>query len=285
MTTYREVDGHITREYALAEGEIFRKQTDKALVEIVPTKEFGLAFFIDNELQLAEKDEYIYHEMLVHPCLATSKKRDHICIIGGGDGCAVREVLKWPDVVSVNVIDWDKEVTDLFTEKYSFLNKNSLQDYRVRVENSNIQERIHDEMVYDCILIDLVDPNPLKENFSDLWYDTLFLAKHWIQSTGSVVINLGGLLPWKAEAIDSFVQHVTSRFSWNRYLHKVFVPSFGREWCFLLLTNNRVERLQNLPPDLQYCSQNAWVASRLWSKDYQSVMDLNLLYEHSLEDE
>jgi spermidine synthase len=276
MTTYKEEDGNITREYKLADGPIYRNRSEKALIEIVPTQEFGLALFLDNELQLTEKDEYIYHEMLVHPCLATSQSQERICIIGGGDGCAVREVLKWSGVKSVDVIDWDKQVTDLFTTSYSFLNKNSLQDSRVRVQNRNIQELLREDREYDCILIDLVDPNPLKDGYANLWYDTLFLAKHWMRESGSVIVNLGGVLPWKTHTVDSFVQFVKTPFSCPQYIHKVFVPSFGREWCFLLLTWNQINAFAPLPSDLLYFSEETWKTSRTWSKDFQDAFHLNL---------
>jgi spermidine synthase len=63
MAVYKERDGDLVREYALQEGKpIWKKRTQRAMVEVVPTKSYGTALFIDNELQLTEKDEYIYHE-------------------------------------------------------------------------------------------------------------------------------------------------------------------------------------------------------------------------------
>ena len=92
MAVYRENDGFLVREYELTHSAIVQKQTKKAFLEIVPTKEYGTALFLDGELQLTEKDEYIYHESLVHPCLMTAITRKKVCILGGGDGCAAREV-------------------------------------------------------------------------------------------------------------------------------------------------------------------------------------------------
>lgn len=271
MAVYREIDGNLTREYVLEGGDIFRKQTEKALVELVPTKEFGTALFIDGELQFTEKDEYIYHEALVHPCLMTSSAQKKVCILGGGDGCAAREVLKWPDVESIHIIDWDKEVTDLFSHRFAHLNNWSLNDTRVTIENKNIQECLHEDRSYDCILVDLLDP---KETQTDLWYDILFLAKHWIQPSGSIVINAGGITPWQVDTVNWLLQMIESKTSFKRILYKTFVPSFGKEWCFILISKGVNESANSLstrlPSTLKYFSSATWdhIYTHTWTKDY-----------------
>ena len=255
MAVYREIDGNIVREYKLdIHGIIYRKQSDKALLEIVPTLEYGNAFFIDGELQLTEKDEYIYHEMFVHPCLGLSSSRRNICILGGGDGCAAREVLRWSGVWSIDLIDWDKDVTDLFTRKYGHLNNHVLQDPRIHIENCNIQELLHEQRGYNCVLIDLLDPDPTKEGQIDLWYDVLFLAKNWVVPGGCIVINAGGCTPWQTQSLKWILDLVRKRFAMSISLYKVFVPSFGREWCFILLTQNETNTniIQGLPEGLRY---------------------------------
>lgn len=268
MAVYRETDGWIVREYVLDRGEILRKQTERALVEIVPTKEFGKALFIDNELQLTEKDEYIYHEAFVHPCLSLSKKRKKVCIIGGGDGCAVREVLKWHDVEQIDLIDWDSQMTDLFRTQYSWLNKNALQHLKVRIENENIRDFLHEERSYDCILIDLIDPNVEKEYTVDLWYDILFMAKHWITEKGCIVMNAGGVTPWSNQNIEWLVEIIQIRFPWSIKLYKTFVPSFAREWCFILLSESDTDTLDKLPQELRYLEKETWKHMGYWPREY-----------------
>jgi spermidine synthase len=280
MAVYRETDGNIVREYRLqGEEEIVRKQTKRAFVEIVPTKEYGTSLFIDNELQLAEKDEYIYHEMLVHPCLASSQTRKRVCIMGGGDGCAAREVLKWGnDVESIDIIDWDSEVTELFTNQYPWLNHESLSNQKVHLDHVNIRELLHEERSYDCILIDLLDPNLQEEGQDALWYDIFFLAKHWIQEGGSIVINAGGITAWDTQAIHCFLDLVQRRIQWPLHLYKVFVPSFGREWCFLLFNTSSILSFKPLPTDLSYMSIDAWnqAHSSAWTPDYRKAFHLNI---------
>jgi spermidine synthase len=288
MTTYREKDEEIVREYTLEIEEIFRKETENAFVEIVPLKEYGRSLFIDGQLQFTEKDEYIYHEALVHPCLATIEPRHSVCIIGGGDGLAAREVLRWGDAIhSIDIIDWDKEITDLFTEKYSDLNNESLQDSKVHIENENIRELLHDDRLYDCIIIDLLDPNPFEEGQTDLWYDVLFIARNWIKNGGSIVINAGGITPWDTEVVDWLVDLVQKKIKWNLSLYKVFVPSFGREWCFILLTQSERPYVEHLPDDVRFITKQAWkqMYSYGWTKDYRQNLYLNLEDQLPGEDE
>jgi len=259
MAVYRETDGAIVREYKLQVGiPVHQIQSPHALIELVPTKEYGLSLFLDNELQFAEYDEHIYHELLVHPCLAFSKQRGRICIIGGGDGFAAREVFRWPSIDRVDLIDWDAEMTRLFQTEYSHLNSKSLQDPRVFIENKSIQDCIHDHRAYDCILVDLLDPDFSKENQLDLWYDVLFLIKQWIQPGGCCVVNLGGILPWDSDTVVQMMSLLTKRLGLPLTLYKVFVPSFGREWCFALMGPEDSTTLPPLPSSLRYLTANRW---------------------------
>jgi predicted membrane-bound spermidine synthase len=281
MAVYRETDGDIVREYALQEGmPVFTKQTKRAFLDIVSTKAYGTTLFLDNELQFAEKDEYIYHEMLVHPCLLASQSRKNICIIGGGDGCAAREILKWGNEVdSIDIIDWDSEVTTMFTKEYKWINSESLNNQKVNIENVNIRECLHEERSYDCILIDLLDPN-LEEPYQlDLWYDCLFLAKQWLKEGGSMIINAGGMTSWDTKSVVSFFDLAQRRLHYPLFLSKVFVPSFGRDWCFVQNFTSEDLDFDRLPNNLRYMSKEAWNSAFFtgWAPDYRRCFRLNTM--------
>lgn len=291
MSVYREKDGSITREYSLEEEQpIFQKRTERALVEIVPTKEFGKALFIDNELQLTEKDEYIYHEMLVHPCLALSNCVYSVCVIGGGDGCAVREVLKWKDidgrkVQRIDVIDWDEEVTDLFQGECSDWNENALNESIVTIENEDIAGEFEweDRRDYDVVIVDLTDPDFTVYGQRNLWESVLYAVKKWGDKYGSIVINAGGITPTNTENLNVLLEMVRDSFSqtMNIHLYKVFVPSFGREWCFILMNQQTDLDLEVLPNSLRYCSKYTWQHAYKygWCKEYLENIYLNLSHQ------
>lgn len=275
MAVYRETDGDLVRDYPLQVGPILRNQTDKALVEIVTTKAYGCAFFLDNQLQLTEKDESIYHEMLVHPAVALSAFRDSVCILGGGDGCAVREVLKWPDVKRIDLIDWDETVTDLFTNQYSDINQGALLNSRVTVENRDVRELLSEDRSYGCLVIDLIDLDVSDEQQRILFHTLWNIAYKWCVPGGSVVVNLGGITPWETEGVNWAAEQL-KHLAWPLSLYKVFVPSFGREWVFGLATQNDTLPFEDVPKDLTQFSQETWRAALSWSPAYRKALGLNL---------
>lgn len=288
MAVYREIDGDIVREYQLEQKPVQQFQTEKALVEIVPTKAYGFVLFVDNELQLAEKDEHIYHELLIHPCMANATRVSEICVMGGGDGCAVREILKWNEdsyksLGKIDVIDYDESITELFKTKLSYFNNNALNHPNVSIENEDLLT-YEEKRCYDCIFIDLVDPHFENGNQSgiDFWSSLLDLAKHWLDPYGSLVINAGGILPWEVHTVNILVEMVRERFDLNLHIYKVFVPSFGREWCFLLLNQRTEMELSSLPPDLHYLSERTWkqAYSDGWSNQY--LLNICADFEHQL---
>ena len=78
-------------------------------------KEFRL--YLNNNLQFSSTDEYRYHEALVHPAFSFAKKIENVLVLGGGDGFAVREILKYPEVKNVTLVDLDGEMTKFFSRK------------------------------------------------------------------------------------------------------------------------------------------------------------------------
>ncbi len=103
----------------------------------------NLRCYINGHLQFNEADEHIYHENLVHPAMHLATRREKILILGGGDGLALREVLKYPDVQSVSLVDLDPMMTELAATDPNLirLNGGSMQDPRlIRKEAAGITE-------------------------------------------------------------------------------------------------------------------------------------------------
>src|SRR5688572_16273676 len=91
--------------------------------------------FLNGNLQFSSLDEYRYHESLIHPGLSRLKDAKNVLVLGGGDGLAVREILKYPNVETVTLVDLDKAITDLFLSNTSLqaINKNSLQSPKLKI--------------------------------------------------------------------------------------------------------------------------------------------------------
>ncbi len=101
--------------------------------------------FINNHLQFSSADEFIYHENLVHPAMSVAPRRKNILILGGGDGLALREVLKYSDVEKVILCDLDPGITRLASAHPAFvrMNGNSLQDARVTVLKNQVLKAVN----------------------------------------------------------------------------------------------------------------------------------------------
>ena len=98
-----------------------------------------VACYINGRLQFNSADEFIYHENLVHPAMMIAPRRERILILGWGDGLALREVLKYPDVASVTLVDIDPRMTELAAKNPHFvhLNGNSLGSSRLVILHNN----------------------------------------------------------------------------------------------------------------------------------------------------
>ncbi len=121
---------------------IFSETSKYQHVVLTESRDGSVSCYINGHLQFDGHDEHIYHEMLVHPAMSIAPRHDRVLILGGGDGLALREVLKYDDVESVTLVDLDPVMTELAmkNEHFTQLNKGSLSDARVTsVENLAIE--------------------------------------------------------------------------------------------------------------------------------------------------
>jgi spermidine synthase len=213
-----------------------------------------LRLFLNAHLQFSSRDEYRYHEALVHPGLASIPGARHVLVLGGGDGLAVREILRYPNVETVTLVDLDPDVTRLFATHplLTELNAGSLKSPRVRVINADAfiwLDRNTD--IYDFVVVDFPDPN----NYGvGKLYTTAFyrlLARH---------INRGGLAvvqstsPLFARRSFWSIAETLKQAGLETRPYHVYVPSFG-EWGFVLAGTRAAadyEPPTALPPGLRY---------------------------------
>jgi spermidine synthase len=128
---------------------------------LVTNNAAGFQLFLNGNLQFSSADEYRYHEALVHPAMSAAKAAKRVLILGGGDGLALREVLKYAGVEHVTLVDLDPAMTALSSRfvPLARLNANSFRDPRVRVVNEDAMiwiERVRDQ--FDVAIVDFPDP-------------------------------------------------------------------------------------------------------------------------------
>ncbi|HYY41971.1 MAG TPA: polyamine aminopropyltransferase, partial [Pyrinomonadaceae bacterium] len=133
---------------------------------VITRNRAGFQLFLNGNLQFSSADEYRYHEALVHPPLALASEGGRgvssVLVLGGGDGLALREILKHPSVEEVVLVDLDPDMTELSRRfpPLARLNRDSFEDPRVRVVNEDALIWLeHDTPPFDAAIVDFPDPN------------------------------------------------------------------------------------------------------------------------------
>jgi spermidine synthase len=235
-----------------ADQVIFSKQTRYQRIVLTRWKD-DLRLFLSSHLQFSSRDEYRYHEALVHPGLSAVPNARNVLVLGGGDGLAVREILKYPGVESVTLVDLDPEMTQLFSSNpmLTRLNLHSLTNARVHVINADAFVWLdeHPDM-YDFVVADFPDPT----NYSlGKLYTTAFyrlLGKH-LSAHGLAVIQ--STSPMFARQSYWCIETTLRQAGLRTYPYHVYVPSFG-EWGYMLAGHVPWEPPAALPAGLRFLS-------------------------------
>jgi spermidine synthase len=235
-----------------ADEVIFSRDTRYQRIVLTKWKD-DVRLFLSSHLQFSSRDEYRYHEALVHPGLAAIPGARRVLVLGGGDGLAVREILKYPDVQSITLVDLDPEMTRLFsTHPYLVtLNQHSLTNARVHVINSDAFPWLQQtDDAYDFVVVDFPDPT----NYSlGKLYTTAFyrlLAKH-LSAHGLAVVQ--STSPLFARQSYWCIVETLKQAGLKTYPYHLYVPSFG-EWGFVLAGLYPYESPVRLPGGLRYLS-------------------------------
>ncbi|MBI5595086.1 MAG: polyamine aminopropyltransferase [Elusimicrobia bacterium] len=207
--------------------------------------------YLNGHLQFASRDEYRYHEALVHPGLAALREPRRVLVMGGGDGMAVRELLRDPRVESVTLVDLDPEMTRLFrdNELLARLNAGSLRSPKVTVVNADAFEWLeaHDGP-FDFMVADF--PDPSNYSIGKLYSQTFFeLARRRLRPGG--ILSVQATSPMFARRSFWCVDETMRRAGFDPVPYHAFVPSFG-EWGFVLGTTSPYRVPRAFPPGLRF---------------------------------
>ena len=228
---------------------------------IVVTKQSkDIRLFLNSNLQFSSIDEYRYHEALVHPVLSAISNPVRVLIIGGGDGLALREVLKYKTVEAVTLVDLDPAMTKLFSSNalLTGLNNKSLLSPKLKIINqdaflwlkniSNLGEG--DKPKFDAIIIDVPDPS----NFSigKLYSLSFFRLLHQIITENSMIV-VQSTSPLVARKSFWCVNNTLQAAGFLTAPYHAYVPSFG-DWGYVIASLKPYELPQHYPEGLRYIS-------------------------------
>lgn len=251
---------------------------------IILTKENNdLRLFLNGNLQFSSRDEYRYHEALVHPAMQSANNRKKILVLGGGDGLAVREILKYPDVEAVHLVDLDSAMTQLFKTNSALLelNENSLLHEKVSVSNTDAFIWLKENKdIFDVIIIDFPDPSnfSLGKLYSLAFYEEL--KKH-LSDQGACVIQ--STSPYYARKSFWCIENTCRAGGWATTPYHAYVPSFG-EWGFILIHHSpRPLPFISKKENMRFLDTNTWQQMQNFPQDMSFVeTEINRLNNQSL---
>lgn len=193
-----------------ADKVIYAEQTKYQRIVITQWKN-DYWLYLNGNQQLCTRDEIMYHEPLVHPAMTMHPNPTDVLVLGGGDGCAVREILKYPKVEEITLVDLDPAMTNLGKSNpiLTELNQNSLSNEKVKILNDDgYKYLLATDNYYDIIIIDLPDPRSVELGrlYSHEFYKVCY--KHL--RPGGVIITQAGSPYFATQAFTCILETMKS---------------------------------------------------------------------------
>ncbi|MEO6919952.1 MAG: polyamine aminopropyltransferase [Collimonas sp.] len=248
-------------------------------IEIADSAEFGKVMRLDGAFMTSERDEFFYHECLVHPAALSHPHPRRALIVGGGDGGSSEELLKHPSIKHITLCEIDPQVIQLAREHLQQIHHGALDDPRVRHVAEDGFAFVKDaarspkaDQLYDLILLDLTDPQSADGSAlaADCYTEEFLQACRTLLDTGgALVMHLGSPFhhPQRFSQLRRRLGNVFRQVS----PYTVYVPLYGALWGMAVASDTLdprqldsqtiASRLRERPlPELQYYNENVHVA-------------------------
>nr|WP_315467085.1 polyamine aminopropyltransferase [uncultured Undibacterium sp.] len=218
-------------------GEVLAEvQSPYQLIQIADTPEFGKIMRIDGAMMTSEKDEFYYHEALVHPAAISHGNPKNALIIGGGDGGSTEELLKYRSIQNITLCEIDEQVIALSRQYLTTIHQDAFDSPKVSIIHTDgfafIQENQENgHELYDLILLDLTDPiAPNGNNLSESCMSEEFFRACYVRlnNGGAIVLHLGSEFyhQMRYQTTLARLQNVFDIVS----PYSVFIPLYGAMW-------------------------------------------------------
>lgn len=252
------------------------------LVETLELELFGKSLFIEHIAMITTYDEFIYHESLVHPTLISLARPEKVLIIGGGDGGALREVLKHP-VEEVTMVELDRSVIEMVKRNVPEVPRDSFEDRRLKLVIGDGRKYVENcEEKYDAVILDVTDPyGQAVRLYTKEFYSAV---RRLLREGGLMVTHSGGVHVYRTtfQRIYRAIREVFRKHA----VAKAYVPSFVDEWSFSFGSDHTV------PPELDKGTLERRFEERLKGRTrfylpevHYAIFNLPLYLREALEEE
>lgn len=222
------------------------EKSNQQSMAVFDNLEFGRVLALDGIIQLAAKDEYIYHEMLVHPALFSHTILDYphvsrVLVIGGGDGGVLRELLRHQSVDCVDMVEYDRRVVDISCECFPNVSHGAFMDSRARLHIGDGAKFVSEYRgrKYHVIIIDSSDPvGPNISLFTDEFYENI--RRNCMEKESIVIRQIGS---WFHQR-DIVMRNVLLFGKYFKYIKLIMVsvPSYPSQFLLCMASNAPVSR-------------------------------------------
>ncbi len=251
------------------EDIILRESSDYQRV-VVTASSAGVRLFLNGNLQFHSRDEYRYHEGLVHPAMAAHGAPKRVLVLGGGDGLAVRELLRYKTVEQVTLVELDPHMTRLFSTLplLTSLNHGALSDPRVKVVHADAFTWLESQPgSFDIVVIDF--PDPTNFNLGKLYTTSFYQRVDQVLSAGGWLV-VQTTSPLVARKSFWTVAATLEAVGLSTTPYHVMVPSFG-EWGFIIAGHRPWHAPKSLPEDLRFLTVDGMSALLQFPPDMARV--------------
>ncbi len=226
---------------------VYSGSTAYQRVDVVDTFSFGRCLVLDGKIQSSELDEYIYHEALIHPAMVlhgidAGRPPEDALIMGGGEGAALRELLKYPSLKKIVMVDLDKEVVDICREYLPSWHQNSFDNSRVELLYMDARHYVEEtDHKFDLVISDITEP--VDEGPAYLLFTREFYAilKNRLKEGAVLSLQAGSFNLNLLEAHAAICNTLRLHFPYVSSYH-TFIPSFDSLWGFILASPEKDAR-------------------------------------------
>lgn len=242
---------------------LYSGQSEFQRIDIVDTCEYGKMLFLDLVANSSQKDEFIYHETIVHPPLLSHPAPETVCIIGGAEGAVVREIFRHPTIKRVVMVDIDEKLVGLCKRHLPEWSDGAFEDPRLDLKFDDGRRYLEETNdLFDAILVDLSDPVPDSPAIYLFTREFYQLISDRLSENGVACFQGETLRPWRVEMHARMRNTLASVFP-NVKAYPYWLPCFHELHSHILASKKNdpvggdmVERSKKRGLALKYFSES-----------------------------